>query len=83
MVSLSKHLGKKSRHCDTTWDSAEQIGILWKDDTWLPEKIVILCRDAPEGRQDTWISFPEPEEVVHARNVIAFFVWAWPSGFCD
>ena len=23
------------------------------------------------------------EEVVHARNVIAFFVWAWPSGFCD
>ena len=19
----------------------------------------------------------------HARNVIAFFVWAWPSGFCD
>ena len=19
------------------------------------------------------------EEVVHARNVIAFFVWAWPS----
>ena len=22
------------------------------------------------------------EEVVHARNVIAFFVWAWPSGFC-
>ena len=24
-----------------------------------------------------------PEEVVHARNVIAFFVWAWPSDFCD
>ena len=23
------------------------------------------------------------EEVVHTRNVIAFFVWAWPSGFCD
>ena len=23
------------------------------------------------------------EVVVHARNVIAFFVWAWPSGFCD
>ena len=23
------------------------------------------------------------EEVVHARNVIAFFVWAWPSDFCD
>ena len=21
-----------------------------------------------------------PEEVVHAHNVIAFFVWAWPSG---
>ena len=20
---------------------------------------------------------------MHARNVIAFFVWAWPSGFCD
>ena len=26
---------------------------------------------------------PRPEEVVHARNVIVFFVWAWPSGFCD
>ena len=25
----------------------------------------------------------KPEEVVHARNVIAFFVWAWPLGFCD
>ena len=24
-----------------------------------------------------------PEEVVHARNVIAFFVWAWPSGFTE
>ena len=24
-----------------------------------------------------------PEEVVHARNVIAFFVWALTSGFCD
>ena len=23
------------------------------------------------------------DEVVHARNVIAFFVWAWPSRFCD
>ena len=23
------------------------------------------------------------EEVVHARNVIAFFVWGWPSRFCD
>ena len=60
MVSLSKDLGKKSQHCDTAWGSAEQIGILWKDDTWSPEKIVILCRDAPEGRQDTWISSPEP-----------------------
>ena len=26
---------------------------------------------------------PVPEEVVHAHNVIAFRVWAWPSGFCD
>ena len=23
------------------------------------------------------------EEVVHACNVITFFVWVWPSGFCD
>ena len=29
-----------------------------------------------------WVRYG-PEEVVHARNVIAFFVWAWPSGFCD
>ena len=29
------------------------------------------------------VYFPPPEEVVHGRNVIAFFVWAWPSGFCD
>ena len=29
----------------------------------VPEKIVILCRDAPEGRQDTWISSPEPSSL--------------------
>ena len=25
----------------------------------------------------------DPEEVMYARNVIVFFVWAWPSGFSD
>ena len=35
---------------------------------------------SPEENQHPTLS---PEEVVHARNVIAFFVWVWPSGFCD
>ena len=25
--------------------------------------------------------YPAAEEVVHARIVIAFFVWVWPLGF--
>ena len=55
-----------------------------------------VCRDRMEGKElpphvhalivgDHLLPIycVRPEEVVHARNVIAFFVWAWPSGFCD
>ena len=37
--------------------------------------MVLSLKPILKGRQ--------PEEVVHSHNVIVFFVWVWPSGFCD
>ena len=36
-----------------------------------------------KGKGSSTRDYAEEGVVVHARNVIAFFVWAYPSGFYD
>ena len=49
-------------------------------DNWASEASPTLgC--SIEISRDIYIYMSVPEEVVHAHNVIAFFVWAWRSRF--